>query len=146
MDIERFSPLHGMLVLRDSFNRLIDEALLRPGGEFFSALRIDPALDMYETAWAVKVAVPLPGVKPDAVKIVVQDHTLTITGERRYDEERNVAHYYRHELHDGVFSRMVALPPSADTEQVEAALVNGMLIITFPKTGNVQSKPVTSRP
>lgn len=142
MSIRRWEPFRDILTLRDAMDRLFEEAFVRPREEWLSIAREGLALDMYETDDAVKVEVPLPGVKPEEVDITVTGNTLTIKGERRAREEVKEESYYRREVRYGAFSRSVTLPASADTDKAEAEFEAGVLTVTFPKVAEARPKQI----
>ena len=51
-----------------------------------------------------------PGIKPEEVKIEVEDDILTVSGEHEEHKEEKEKHYVRRERRYGSFSRSMALP------------------------------------
>lgn len=137
---DRFDLSRDVFALRDSFNRLFDEALMRPSTDIYLMLRGSPALDMYETDDQIKVEIPLPGLKPEDVEVTVAGKTLQIKGQREQKEEVKEGNYYRREVHYGAFSRSVTLPEAADVNQPVAAFADGILTVTFPKIPATQPR------
>ncbi len=133
MAMERWDPFREMVSLRDSFNRLFDEALARPGSEWLAGIRDRPAVNVFETDTTVNVEIHLPGVKREEVEITLSGPVLTIKGERKAEEEVKEEHYLRREIHYGSFLRRISLPESANLEQPEAVFADGVLKVTFPK-------------
>lgn len=142
MSITRWEPIRDILNLRDTFDRLFEEAFVRPRGEWLTALRQGPAVDIYDTDGTIKVEVPMPGVKPEEVSITITGNTLTIKGETHATEEVKEENYYRREVRYGAFARALSLPPSADAEHAEAKVENGVLTVTFPKLAEAQPKRI----
>ena len=91
-----------------------------------------PAVDLCETATAFIVTAELPGLTRDQIRISVQDGRLTLHGRR--DARIACEHYHQVERGHGEFARSFALPPSVDTDRIEADLNEGVLTITVPKT------------
>jgi HSP20 family protein len=91
-----------------------------------------PAIDIERKKHAVTVRADLPGVKPDEVKIEVQDGVLTISGEREEQTEKKEKTYVRHERRYGSFMRSIALPDGVDPSEIKATTSNGVLEITIP--------------
>ena len=141
MSMSRWEPFRDMLAMRELFNRFFDEAVLRPSEEWITA-RTGPALDVYETDDAIKIDVPLPGIKPEEVEVAITGNILTIKGEHKAKQEVKDEHYYRREVHYGAFTRSVALPEAASTEQPEATFADGVLTLTFKKVATAQPKRI----
>ena len=72
-----------------------------------------PALDVWETDNEVVYAFDLPGLTEDEISIEVADDTLTVTGERRRENEEKGDRFFRYERRYGSFSRVIPLPPGA---------------------------------
>ena len=90
------------------------------------------AVDIYETSKALVVKVPIAGVNPEDIDISVNDGMLTIRGKRHGAKVDDAAYLIR-ECYWGSFSRSVILPVDVRAENIEAAMVNGVLTITLPK-------------
>ena len=67
----RWEPAREMVTLREAMDRLFDDAFTRPLG---MAGFQTPAIDMYQTDEEIVVKASLPGMKADAIKIVLIDH------------------------------------------------------------------------
>ena len=74
----------------------------------------------------------LPGLAKDDVKVEITENAVTIQGERRREHEEEKAGVYRSERSYGSFSRVVALPEGAMTDQAKANFKDGVLEITMP--------------
>lgn len=81
MAIDRWDPFHEAISLRDAMTSLLQESFVRPPGTSAQSGYATLALDVSETEFVIKAA--LPGVKPDDVQITVQGDTLTIRGESK---------------------------------------------------------------
>jgi HAE1 family hydrophobic/amphiphilic exporter-1 len=76
----------------------------------------------------------LPGVMQEDVEVVIQGHTLTISGQRRLDGEDG-KRYIVHEYETGRWQRRMALPEEVEQGSVQARLANGILELHIPKAG-----------
>lgn len=101
-----------------------------------------PAADVRETEEAFIVEAELPGMKKEDVSVTFEDNTLTISGERKYEEETNGSQLRRVERSYGSFSRSFRLPREIDAENVEAAFTDGILTVTVPKTETVKPRMI----
>jgi HSP20 family protein len=91
-----------------------------------------PAMEVLEREGALIVRAELPGLKPEEVKVEVRDGALLIEGERKQEIEKDEAGFHRTERRYGRFSRIIALPDTADAEKAEARFENGVLEVTVP--------------
>lgn len=142
MSVERWEPFREAQALRDTFNRLFDEALVRPGSNWLANIRDLPALNLYETDDTIHVEVHLPGIKREEVAITLDGPVLTIKGERKAEEEVKEEHYLRREVQYGSVMRRVTLPETADLDNAEADFTDGVLKVTFPKRAAVEPKAI----
>ena len=128
---ELYSSLHRL-------NRIMDEALTGwNGGTLASAWT--PSCDVFEDKENLKIVLELPGVKPEDVKISVENQILTIRGEKKQIAEENSERWHRYERSYGSFERTFTLPSTVDAERVQATVDHGVLTVTLPKSE--KSKP-----
>jgi HSP20 family protein len=104
--LTRWDPLAEIAHVRSRFDRLLDEL----GGQDHGAWM--PAIDLVRHDGDLVVRVDLPGIKPEEVRIEVEDGILTVSGEHeeRRSEEDDDGRYLRRERRLGAFSRSIALP------------------------------------
>ena len=93
-----------------------------------------PAANVSETDKALEVAVELPGLKPDDVKVELHDHTLWISGEKKEEHEEKGQTLHRIERRTGSFRRVFNLPFDVQEGQIDAKFSDGVLKITLPKS------------
>jgi HSP20 family protein len=92
----------------------------------------------------VTATLELPGLKKDDIAIDVQNGRLTISGQTTTSTEENKDGYVVRERRSGKFSRVLGLPNGVQAESVNAALNDGILTVTWPKTTpEQQAKRVT---
>jgi HSP20 family protein len=92
-----------------------------------------PSLDMYEKADSFTVRLEIPGIKKEDIDVSVQNHTLTIKGERKSPAEGKDEEYQFCEIWYGSFSRSIMLPAAVDAGKIDAQYENGILEIHIPK-------------
>jgi HSP20 family protein len=73
----------------------------------------------------------MPGVKPEDVEVAVHNGVLSISGERKVDEEEERAGYYVRELRHGSFRRSMLLPEGVEEEKIHARYQDGILEVTL---------------
>ncbi|KAL8213877.1 hypothetical protein R6Q57_003326 [Mikania cordata] len=92
-------------------------------------------VDWKETTEAHIFKADLPGIKKEELKVEVEDgNVLQICGERNVEKEDKNDKWHRVECSSGRFTRRFRLPENAKMEEVKAAMENGVLTITVPKT------------
>ena len=124
----------GLRLLHDSVNRLFSEPAARPWS---------PSVDIYETENDLVVKADLPDVDPKNVGIQLENGTLTLKGERQFEEQKNGQKgFHRIERSYGSFVRAFSLPDSVDGEKVKADYKNGVLTITLPKKEVAKPKTI----
>ncbi len=99
----------------------------------FSATRFNPSVNVVDDGQALRVSAELPGLEKDDVSLVIEDGSLTLRGEKKYDESHEKDGCYRIERAHGMFARTIPLPTGLDTSKAEAEFKNGVLEVTVPK-------------
>jgi HSP20 family protein len=134
MTIVRWEPLRELGTLQSEMNRLFSTVFDTPAQGSGGALRRwMPAMDLVETPEQFVLRADLPGLGEDAVRIELEDATLTISGERAAEHESPGEGFYRIERAFGPFSRSLTLPKGVDPEAVSARFDRGVLEVRIPK-------------
>ena len=137
MMIRRFGGTHPLGRLRDEMDRLLNEFTTTdwPSIAPFSLMgwRTFPALNVWEDDHNVYAEAEVPGMSMDDLEVLVMGNELTIKGERA-EQSREGVSYHRRERGAGTFSRVLRLPIDVNADKVTAALKDGVLTITLPKT------------
>ena len=117
-----------------SFSNLIDrffsESVARSGGSSYSFV---PKVDVLENEKAFLIHVAVPGVSKEDFKIDLNDNYLTISGERKFKNEKTEHNFHSVETQYGSFSRSFSLPENVDAASISAQYNNGILEINVPK-------------
>ncbi|MGB9456629.1 MAG: Hsp20/alpha crystallin family protein [Bryobacteraceae bacterium] len=125
MSLTHFDPLANIRLFEDAFTRLFNEPQTnRPW---------TPAVDIYETENDLVVKADLPDVDLKDIDVRVENQTLTIAGERKFEKQDSAAGYHRIERSYGNFIRSFAVPNSFDTDKISASFKNGVLSVSLPK-------------
>ena len=116
------------------FNEPAWPALHWPSFRFFGATEAawNPEIDVFEKGNRLFTRIDLPGLKKEDVKVDVTDGHLTISGERRREEEEKGKEFYRCERQYGSFYRIVPLPEGVKAEEVSATFADGVLEVNVP--------------
>jgi len=104
-----------------------------------------PAVDVFEDKDAVKIVAELPGVKPEDVKLSLENNLLTIRGEKKQEAEERSERVHRYERSYGLFERAFALPSTVDGDKISAQVENGVLTIVVPKAERARPREIPVR-
>jgi HSP20 family protein len=88
------------------------------------------------------VKADLPDLKLEDISVLVENQTLSIRGERRFEDESNGKGYHRIERGYGNFVRSFTVPNTVDTENVSADYKNGVLTVKLPKKAAAKPRQV----
>jgi HSP20 family protein len=101
-----------------------------------------PTLDVSETDSEYVVRADLPAVKKEDVSVTVDNDTLTIAGERKFDKEEKSEKVHRRESFRGMFSRSLSLPDNANSDGIRAESKDGVLTVHIPKAKSERAKAI----
>ena len=117
--------------------------------EFFGTDRSEgamfwgPNVDIHDHADSYEILAELPGVRPEDVKLALNNNVLTISGEKKQEikegQENNVI---RTERSYGRFERSFSLPTTVQSDKVHATYDHGVLRITLPKAEQAKSRQI----
>ena len=134
----RWEPFRNVSSLQEQFSRLFDTSF--PGRSSESDLTTwAPAVDIQETENELVLKADLPGIEEKDIDVRIENNTLTIRGERKFEKQVNEDNYLRVERSYGSFSRSFSLPNTINTEAIHAEYKNGVLTVQMPK--RAESKP-----
>jgi HSP20 family protein len=125
----------NMSLVHDPFQhlRLFEDAVTRLMSEPRNARPWSPAVDIFETEHELVLKADVPDVKPEDIDVQVENQTLTIKGNRRFEQPSEKGGYHRIERNYGSFVRTFALPSTIETEKVGAEYNNGVLTVHLAK-------------
>lgn len=104
-----------------------------------------PRVDILEDAKQFQVVAELPGFEKSDFRIKVENETLIIGGERKFEDETKERQYRRVERAYGTFERRFRLPKEAQADQIDAEYKNGVLTISIPKSEKVGGREIQVR-
>jgi len=94
---------------------------------------LTPRMDVTERGNEIAITAELPGLQEKDVKVELVDNLLTISGEKKIENETKDDKRYVLERSYGAFSRSIELPEGINSDDIKAYLVNGVLTVTLPK-------------
>ena len=101
-----------------------------------------PAVDVYEDDKKVVLKLEVPGIEEKDLDVRVENHTLTVKGERKFEKEEKEENFHRIERRYGSFYRAFTLPSTVDTENVDAKYEAGVLKLELKKKPEAQPKQI----
>jgi HSP20 family protein len=137
MALVRWDPVRELDSLQGDMNRLFDRFF--EGRQGNGGRRWIPAMDLVETEDHLVLRGDLPGMTEDDIDIEIKDNVLTVSGERKSEQEEKGEGYHRVERAFGSFSRSLSLPAGIEPGNVEANFDKGVLEVRIPKPA--EAKP-----
>lgn len=137
MPSEKNHPLRGVIGLRDTMDRMLEESFVQPLRGAIESVdapgRGTFPVDLVDGGDHFLLRAALPGVQPDHVHVQVQGETVTIKGDVQAHDEREQARWLVRELRNGEMQRHVRLPAAVAADRAEAQFEHGLLTLTLPK-------------
>jgi HSP20 family protein len=140
-EVRNVSAMDPFTIFQNRFNRLFAEGFMPLLEEQLPLTTWMPACDFYETDKELVIVAELPGVKKEQIFVSIEDHTLTVYGERGFDETER-ENYQRVERTYGEFMRAFPLPAFIEVNQIVAEFKDGLLTITLPKREGAKPKKI----
>lgn len=130
MPLVKYNPFEtedlpaGLRLFSDTVNRLLSDAQVRPW---------TPAVDIFETENELVLKADVPDVDMKNIDIQLENGTLALKGERKFENDQKSKGFHRVERSYGTFARYFTLPDTVQVENVKADYKNGVLTVTLPK-------------
>ena len=140
MAITRWDPFREVVALQNRVNSLFRD-MNEAEGPLTTASFI-PAVDIYEDSEKVVLKLEVPGIEEKDLDVRVENHTLTVKGERKFEKEEKEENFHRIERRYGSFYRAFTLPNTVDTESVSASYNAGVLKLELKKKPEAQPKQI----
>src|SRR5512133_346780 len=141
--LTRWDPFREFTTLQDRMNRLFQDSYGNQGREeALATSSFAPAVDVYEDEHKITLKIEVPGIDEKDIDIRIENRTLTVHGERKFEKEEKEENYRRVERQYGSFSRTFTLPNTVDTENVSADNEKGVLKIKLTKKAEAKPKQI----
>ena len=141
--LTRWEPFREMEEFQNRLSTLFGRPLRRTNGrEEITLPEWTPLADITEDDKEYLIKAELPEMKKEDVKVTVENGVLTISGERKFEQEEKKKKYRRVERGYGTFMRSFTLPDDADFNKVNAQFKNGVLMVHVPKSERAQPKQI----
>lgn len=128
--------------MRSRFDQMLRDMGMSDGlGQAWS-----PSIDVVRRDGEIVLRADIPGLKPDEVRITVQDGILTVSGEHEERTSEEEQAYVRRERRYGAFSRSMSLPRGVRADEIEATTEDGVLEVRIPMPTEAQADAVEIKP
>lgn len=143
-DVMVKQPFKPLVRLRTDLDRLFTDVLgdKWPWIEGENGGMWTPRLDFSETDREYVAKMDLPGIEKEDVKVKVENHQLTVSGERREEKKEEGENYLRMERSYGSFYRSIPLPENANPDAIDAEIKNGVLMVHIPKSEKAKAQVI----
>ncbi len=143
--LTRWEPFREMEDFQNRLSTLFGRPLRRPDGHGREDITLAdwmPLADIAEDEKEYLIKAELPELRKEDVKVTVENGVLTISGERKFEQEEKEKKYHRVERGYGTFVRSFTLPDDSDANRVKAEFKNGILIVHLPKSERAKPKQI----
>jgi len=140
MAITRWDPFREVVALQNRMNSLFRD--MNEGDSPLSTASFVPAVDIYEDDRKVMLKLEVPGLEQKDLDVSVENNTLTVKGERKFEKEEKEENFHRIERRYGSFFRAFTLPTTVNTEDIHASYTAGVLKLELSKKPEAQPKQI----
>jgi HSP20 family protein len=140
--LTRWDPFRELNALQNRMNRLFEEQYGGGREESLTAGAFVPPVDIYEDEHSVQLKLEVPGIEEKDLDVKVENNTLTVSGERKFEKEEKEENFRRVERRYGSFTRSFTLPNTVSTDDINAQYDNGVLTIKLAKRAEAKPKQI----
>ncbi len=144
MAITHWDPFREVATLQNRMNSIFQDFSRSQSAEndLPIAAGFVPPVDVYEDGHKIVLKLEVPGVKQDELDIRLENNTLTVRGERKFEKEEKEENFHRIERRYGTFFRAFTLPTTVDGENVKADYDAGVLKLELNKRAEAKPKQI----
>ncbi len=139
-------PVREFSNLQDRINRVFQQSFQPSSNdghdESLTTTGFVPPVDVYEDEHSTSLKIEVPGIDEKDIDVRIENNTLTVHCERKFEKEEKEENYRRVERQYGSFTRTFTLPTSLDTETVSATYDKGVLNIKLAKKAEAKPKQI----
>jgi HSP20 family protein len=141
--LTRWEPFREFTTLQDRMNRLLRDSFgSEAQDQSLSTSSFAPPVDVYEDEHNITLKIEVPGIDEKDIDVRVENNTLTVHGERKFEKEEKEENFRRVERQYGSFTRSFTLPTTVDAEKVSANYDKGILKISLAKKAEAKPKQI----
>ena len=140
--ITRWDPFREFVTLQGRMNRLFRDSYGDAREEALTTTTFAPPVDVYEDEHTVTLKIEVPGIEEKDIDVRIENNTLTVHGERKFEKEEKEENFRRVERQYGSFTRTFTLPNTVDQDSVQANYEKGVLKIQLAKKAEAKPKQI----
>ena len=143
MAITRWDPFREVMTLQNRLNSLFPDYNRGSGeGDPVSTASFVPPVDIYEDEHKIVLKLEVPGMKQEDLDIQLENNTLTVRGERKFEQEEKEENFHRIERRYGIFYRAFTIPNTVNPDSVKADYDAGVLRLQLEKRAEAKPKQI----
>ncbi len=143
MAIVRWDPFQELAVVQDRLNRLFGAEANHGTDDVMARGAWLPPVDVYSIGkQELVIRAEVPGLRREDIDVTVEDHTLTLRGEKKQELDVKEEQMHRIERRYGAFSRTFSLPATVDASKVSAEYKDGVLTVRLPFREEAKPKQI----
>jgi len=138
-----WSPFQELNRLRNQLSSLVTrpfEEFMAPATSFFEGWT--PDVELYEDKEKFTIRAEIPGMKKEDIDVSLSGNTVTISGEKKREEEQKKGDTYRSERFFGRFQRNITLAQPVNADKIQASYKDGVLTLSVPKAEEAKRKQI----
>ncbi|MBO0911184.1 MAG: Hsp20/alpha crystallin family protein [Acidobacteria bacterium] len=139
--LTRWDPFREFTTLQDRMNRLFRDSY-SDREDALTTSSFAPAVDVYEDEHTISLNIEVPGIDEKDIDVRIENNTLTVHGERKFEKEQKEENFRRVERQYGSFTRSFTLPNTVDTDGIQANYDKGVLKIQLAKKAEAKPKQI----
>ncbi len=139
--LTRWDPFREFTTLQDRMNRLFRDSY-GDREEALTTSTFAPAVDVYEDEHNITLKIEVPGIEERDIDVRVENNTLTVHGERKFEKDEKEENFRRVERQYGSFTRSFTLPNTVDADSIRANYDKGILKIQLAKKAEAKPKQI----
>ena len=140
--LTRFEPFRELTTLQDRMNRLFRDTYGDGRDEALTTSNFAPPVDVYEDEHNITLKIEVPGIEEKDIDVRIENNTLTVHGERKFEKEEKEENFRRVERQYGSFTRSFTLPTTVDADKVQAHYDRGILKVQLAKKAEAKPKQI----
>jgi HSP20 family protein len=145
MAITRWDTYRDVVALQNRMNSIFQDFSRGNGSgdnELVTAAGFVPPVDIYEDENKLVLKIEIPGMRQEDLDVRMENNTLTVKGERSFQNEGKEENFHRVERRYGSFYRAFTLPNTIDPNNIKAEYDAGVLRLELQKRPETKPKQI----
>src|ERR1700730_7537026 len=139
--LTRWEPFREFSTLQDRMNRLFRDTY-GDREEALTTSTFAPPVDVYEDEHNITLKIEVPGIDKKDIDVRIENNTLTVHGECKFEKEEKEENFRRVERQYGSFTRSFTLPNTVDADKIQANYDKGILKVQLAKKAEAKPKQI----